>query len=160
GNLWAWLLLQRIDGAWINFMNSVVALFVLPAGLLRWVWWRMNIYGEMICFVAAFPIAYLVWFGGPGWHWLGLPALKDRPYWQAFSGLFGLGLDVPFVVTLLRPPSRRDVRDRFFAKVQPPGWWRPIAPQESRTRPWTGWGDVMTGLYGSGFAVALILGMS
>lgn len=157
GNLWAWLLLQRIDGAWINFINSVVSLFVLPVGLLRWLWWRLNIYGEMLSFVAAFPLAYAAWFGA-----FGLPALKDRPYWQAFAVLFGLGLLTLVVVTLLTPASRRDVLERFYQKVRPPGFWGPVS--QSLSEPLLGaggrWGDVLTGLYGSGFAAALILGMS
>jgi len=164
GNLWAWLLLRQIDGAWINFMNSVVALFVLPVGLLRWVWWRLSIYAEMVGFVAAFPLAYAVWFGA----W-GLPALKDRPYWQSFAVLFGLGLVVLVVVTLLTPAARGDVLERFYQRVNPPGFWGPVAaaargpgwddPATRRQRRRAQWGEVLTGLYGSGFAATLILGM-
>lgn len=153
GNLWAWLLLRRIDGAWINFMGSVVGLFVLPVGMLRWLWWRMNIYGEMLSFVVAFPLAYLMWFGG----W-GLPALKDRPYWQAFTVLFGLGLFILLVVTLLTPPTPHAVLEQFYKTVQPPGWWKKVASSAGSAR--TRWGELWVGLYGGGFAAALVGGMS
>ena len=125
GNLWAWLLLDKIDAAWINFMNSVVLLFVLPVGLLRWLWWRLNIYGEMVPFVIGFPLAYFAWFGVP---LLGLPAYKDRPYWQAFLVLFGLGMAITVAVTLLTPAERRDTLSHFYRTARPPGFRGRSAP--------------------------------
>ncbi|MCP4873425.1 MAG: hypothetical protein GY898_32440, partial [Proteobacteria bacterium] len=52
GFLWAKLLIGVIDADWINFVNSVLGLFVLPLALLRWTWWRLNIWGEIAGFVA------------------------------------------------------------------------------------------------------------
>ena len=76
--LWAKVLIGTIDGAWINFIGSVSLLLLLPLSLLRWIWWRLNIWGEVVGFIASFPLSYAVWFGlGP------IPAFKDRPYWQA-----------------------------------------------------------------------------
>lgn len=171
-NLWAWLLLVHIDGAWINFMNSVVSLFVLPVGLLRWVWWRQNLYAEIIGFIASFPLAYLAWFGAPHWAvsvWpllAALPVLKDHPYWQSFAVLFGVGLVVQVLVTLLTPPERRETLVRFFKHVQPPGFWGPIAAAAEpdaalrRAQRRLHSGEVVTGLYASGFAAAMVLSMS
>lgn len=155
GNLWAWFLLKRIDGAWINFMNSVVVLLVLPVGLLRWLWWRLTIYAEMLSFVLAFPLAYIAWFGA-----FGLPALKDRPYWQSFAALFGIGLLTLIGVTLCTPAASREVLERFYERVQPPGFWGPIrraVAQRGLRR--TTWRDVSLGLFGSGFAASLIFTM-
>ena len=163
GNLWAWLLLEKIDAAWINFMNSVVFLFVLPVGVLRWLWWRLNIYGEIVSFVVGFPLAYFAWFGVPS---LGLPAYKDRPYWQAFAVLFGLGMTVVIALTLVTPAERRTTLERFYRLALPPGFWRPIAqavdPAESsrQARRRAHWAEAQSGLYTSAFAAALILGMS
>ena len=173
-NLWAWLLLTHIDGAWINFMGSVVSLFVLPVGLLRWVWWRQNLYAEMIGFVVAFPLAYLAWFGVP--HGLQLqrllgvlpvlPALKDRPYWQAFAVLFGVGLVIQVLVSLLTPPASRETLVRFYQRVRPPGFWGPIAgaaepsPAARRTQAGVHAAELRSGFYASAFAAALVLAMS
>lgn len=175
-NLWAWLLLVQIDGAWINFINSVVSLFILPVGLLRWVWWRQNLYAEIIGFIAAFPLAYLAWFGVP--HWaarlaealLGglpaLPALKDRPYWQSFAALFGVGLVVQVLVSLLTPPERRETLLGFYKRVKPPGFWGPIAaaaePDQTarRAQRHAHSDEIITGLYASAFAATLVLAMS
>ena len=171
-NLWAWLLLTHIDGAWINFIGSVASLFVLPVGFLRWVWWRQNLYAEMIGFVVSFPLADLAWFGVP--HaalrlvpLLGtLPALKDRPYWQAFVILFGVGLVVQVLVSLLTPPESRATLVRFYQRVRPPGFWGPIAvlaepdPVARRAQRLAHSGELRSGLYASLFAAALVLGMS
>ncbi len=170
-NLWAWLLLTHIDGAWINFMGSVVSLFVLPVGLLRWVWWRQNLYAEVVGFVVGFPLAYLAWFGVPKVLQLvpllgAFPALKDRPYWQAFVVLFGIGLVVQVLVSLLTPPEPREVLVRFYQRVRPPGFWGPVAVAAEpnlasrRDQASAHAAEIRTGLYASAFAATLVLAMS
>lgn len=121
--LWARVLIGNIDGAWINFINSVTGLFMLPLALLRWSWWRLNIWGEMVGFVGSFPLAYSVWFGLPGL----VPAFQDRPYWQSFLLLFCLGWTMIMTVTLLTRPAPRDVLIAFYRRARPPGFWGPIA---------------------------------
>jgi hypothetical protein len=71
------------------------------------------------------------------------------------------------VVTLLTPAAGFDVLGRFYQKAQPPGFWGPVAAalkQEAASttvsRMRRQWSEVLTGLYGSGFAAGLILGMS
>lgn len=166
GNLWAWLLFVRIDAAWLNFINSVVLLFVLPVALLRWVWWRLNLQGEIVGFVAAFPLTYAVWFGP-----FGLPAWKDRPYWQPFALLFGLGMALIVTVTLLTPAAPREVLVRFYRTVRPPGFWGPIAkaareePHSDGTPPDPSHDararrELIGGLYACAFAIGIVLGMS
>lgn len=115
--LWARVLIARVDGAWINFINSVVGLFVLPAGLLRWVWWRMNIWGEVAAFTLGAPLAWIVWFP------LGY---KDAPYWQGFLILFGLGLVTIITVSLVTRPESPEVLRDFYTRARPPGFWGPV----------------------------------
>ncbi|MBL9005394.1 MAG: hypothetical protein JNJ46_14165 [Myxococcales bacterium] len=162
GNLWAWLLMEQIDAAWINFMNSVVLLFVLPVSLLRWLWWRLNIYGELVSFVMGFPLAYFVWFGVP---LLGVPAFKDQPYWQAFLVLFGLGLSLTLLVTLLTPAERPETLASFYRRARPPGLWGPVAGDvaDAASEPMRharSLREAASGLYTCAFAAALVLGMS
>ena len=161
GNLWAWLLMEKIDAAWINFMNSVVLLFVLPVSLLRWLWWRLNIYGELVSFVLGFPLAYFAWFGV---SWLGIPAYKDQPYWQAFLVLFGLGMTLTLLVTLLTPAERPETLASFYRLARPPGLWRPLAqPHDGQSQPLLRprqLVEALSGLYTCAFAAALVLGMS
>ncbi len=116
--LWAQLLIGVIDADWLNFINSVLGLFMLPLAALRWLWWRLNIWGEIAAFVAGVPLAWLVWFP------LGF---KDRPYWQAFCVLFLVGWGTIVAVTLLTRPESREVLTAFYTRVRPPGWWGPVA---------------------------------
>ena len=118
--LWGYVLIDEVDAKWLNFINTVIGLFVLPTALLRWVWWRMNIWGEIVGFVLGFPLGYIVWFP-LGFH--------EEPYWKAFLVLAGLGCIAIVTVTLLTPAEPRDVLVRFYRKVRPPGFWGPIAAE-------------------------------
>ncbi len=118
GFLWAKVLIDVIDADWINFINSVVGLFILPLALLRWTWWRLNIWGEIAGFVVGVPLAWVVWFP------LGF---KDQPYWQSFCVLFGLGWALIVSVTLLTRPEADGVLRDFYRRVRPPGFWGPVA---------------------------------
>jgi solute:Na+ symporter, SSS family len=116
--LWARVLVGHIDADWLNFINSVVGLFMLPLALLRWTWWRLNIWGEIVAFVGGVPLAYIVWFP------LGF---KDQPYWQAFTVLFVVGWSTIIAATLLTRAEDRSVLERFYRTVRPPGLWGPVA---------------------------------
>jgi Na+/proline symporter len=159
GFLWAKLLIDVIDADWINFINSVVGLFILPLAVLRWTWWRLNIWGEIAGFVVGVPLAWVVWFP------LGL---KDEPYWQSFCLLFLLGWGTILTVTLLtRPESDAVLRD-FYRRVRPPGFWGPVAravkaEQDAETaaaaRRELGL-DAVVAASGFGFCVALVMGVT
>jgi hypothetical protein len=116
--LWAKVLFDVIDADWLNFVNSVLGLFILPLALLRWTWWRLNIWGEISSFVLGLPLAWVLWFP------LGF---KDQPYWQAFSVLVLAGLGTTLAVTLLTPAEDEAVLRRFYERVRPPGFWGPVA---------------------------------
>jgi Na+/proline symporter len=125
GYLWARVLITNIDGKWLNFINTAVSVFMLPLGLLRWLWWRLNIWGEVVGFVLSGPLSYLIWFGLPPY----LPAFHSRPYWQAFLLLFGLGWGTILLCTLLTQPESREVLRRFYDLARPPGRWGPVAAE-------------------------------
>jgi Na+/proline symporter len=116
--LWAKVLFDVIDADWLNFVNSVLGLFILPLAMLRWTWWRLNIWGEISSFVLGLPLAWVLWFP------LGF---KDEPYWQAFLVLVLAGLGTTVVVTLLTAPEDEAVLRRFYERVRPPGFWGPVA---------------------------------
>lgn len=154
--LWARLLIGRIDESWINFINSVTGLFVLPLGLLRWTWWRLNIWGEIIGFLGSFPLAYLVWFK------LGF---KRLPYWESFLLLSLSGWALILTVTLCTRPEPMEVLRRFYLKARPPGLWGPIArlaepdPELQRRRSDELRHDLGTVLLGIAFCAALVVAM-
>src|SRR5262249_22488925 len=139
-----------------------VGLFMLPLALLRWTWWRLNVWGELVGFVGAYPLAYAVWFGFGRWF----PAFKDRPYWQSFTLLFGVGWAVILTVTWLTPPERPEVLRSFYLKARPPGLWGPVAtavtlrPEDRHARAVERRHDLGAAAAGMAFAAALVVGMS
>ncbi len=148
GFLWGFVLMDQIDGAWLNFINSVIGLFMLPLSLLRWVWWRLNIWGEIVGFVGSIPLAYTVWF---------ILDFKSAPYWQSFALLFGVGWTVIILVTLLTQPESKAVLQRFHDTVRPPGFWGPfrsgdMGDEERRLD----WGAALVGIP---FCASLTIGL-
>lgn len=160
---WAWARfgIGRIDAAWLNFINSVTALFTLPLMMLRWTWWRLNLWGEVVGFVGAMPLAWVIWFG------VGdvIPAFHERPYWQSFAILFGTGWTAILAATLFTRPESMDVLERFYRKVRPPGFWGPVARSvELDPAVRSAWraelrADLGTALAGVVFSAALVVGM-
>jgi solute:Na+ symporter, SSS family len=106
--------------AWFLFINSVVFAFILPLSWLRFFWWRLNIYGEAAALIIGLPLGYLVWFP------LGFSNEQAHPFWQGFLLLFGLGLVMIVVVTLLTPPERVETLREFYRRCRPPGRWGPV----------------------------------
>lgn len=164
GYIWA-RVIGKVDAGWINFINSVTLLFMLPLTMLRWTWWRINLWGEVVGFLASFPLTYAVWFGlGP------LPAFKDRPYWQSFGLLCGSGVVLVVLVTLLTPPEAPEVLERFYRKVRPPGFWGPVAARLEavvggggaalrKRRRMELWLDLRAALLGIVCAASMVVGM-
>ena len=154
--LWAYVLIGNIDSEWLRFINMVFGLFVMPTLFLRWVWWRMNVWGEVVALVAGFPLAYVIWFP------LGF---SDQPYWQAFLLLAGAGWVTVTLVTLLTPPESEDVLDEFYRRVRPPGAWGPVArrvhagevPDTERAEIRAELRAAVAGLF---FCIALVLGLT
>ncbi len=98
--------------------------------LLRWCWWRVNVWSEVAVLATSVAITLLldVW---PEWFAGLLPEgllAGGRP---TFSGglvlVFAASLVVVLPVTLLTPPVEREHLARFVQRVRPPGWWGPVA---------------------------------
>jgi Na+/proline symporter len=120
--LWAKVLIGTIDNDWIQFINTVIGVFILPLAVLRWIWWRINIWGEIVGYVGSVPLGYLIWF---------VFDFKSAPYWQAFSVLFILGWGLILLTTLVTKPESTEVLERFYQKVRPPGFWGPIKSRQN-----------------------------
>lgn len=107
--------------AWFLFINSIVFAFILPLSWLRFFWWRLNIFGEAAALLVGLPLSYLVWF-----HF-GFSNEQIHPFWQGFLLLFGSGMIVIVVVSLLTRPESPEVLERFYRLCRPPGLWKPVA---------------------------------
>jgi len=103
--------------SWFLFINNVMIAFILPLAWLRFMWWRLNIWGEIAALAGGLPLSYAIWF---------LLDYAHKPFWQGFLLLFGGGWIVIVVVTLLTPPERPEVLSEFYRRCKPPGLWGPI----------------------------------
>lgn len=103
--------------SWFLFINNVMIAFILPLAWLRFMWWRLNIWGEIAALAGGLPLSYLIWFVFDFAH---------KPFWKGFLLLFSGGWVVIVLVTLLTPPERQEVLAEFYRRCKPPGFWGPV----------------------------------
>jgi hypothetical protein len=108
-----------------NALQAFNILLQIGAGtglvfLLRWFWWRINVWTELSAMLISFAVA--VWLSG------GLGGLSwSTPAWEPSTRL-AVGVLITtvgwLVVTLLTPPTERATLVRFVEKIRPqgPGW--------------------------------------
>jgi len=84
--------------------------------VLRWLWWRVNALGELTAVLASMVLAPVLLLGLPG------QGEATRLLLMALGAtLAGV------VVSLATRPDAPEVLDRFYLRVQPPGFWAPSA---------------------------------
>ena len=88
--------------------------------ILRWIWWRITVWGELACIMTSLVMAPLLLWGFPEQEELRLLIMGLG------SGIIGVG------VSLATGPEDQDRLENFFQRAQPPGFWRPI---EGRIHP-------------------------
>ena len=86
--------------------------------ILRWYWWRINAWSELIAMGASFVVSIAVW------QWGGFAA--DDP--AALLITVGVTTLAWVAATFLTQPETPQVLDRFYARVRPGGpGWRTVA---------------------------------
>jgi SSS family solute:Na+ symporter len=160
---------DSIFGAWKYL--AVLISGTGPVILLRWYWWRINIWSEISGLIASFIVA-----NGGVWadllHKAGVlstGAYKHVDWFYRDPESFGLRLVTTVVVcaavwlpvTFLTRPVQQDHLERFFRRVRPGGWWGPVAaacpdvPRDDLRPAWIGWITgvtcIYTGLFGLGY---------
>lgn len=105
---------------------------------LRWYWWRISAWSEIVAMIAAFGAAFTFdpalrqLLGSPEWmpeSWLIL-ATGDDPAGDSASRMFaivGVATAVWLTATFLAPRTRSDRLDAFYRRVRPSGLWAPVA---------------------------------
>ena len=125
----AWVALQMTTGKTIFHVLLQVGAGTGLIYILRWFWWRMNVWSEVTAMVVSFIVAILFQFGaGP----LGLDAALERAGWLRVMDLTSwkmvLGIIVTtaawIAVTYLTPPVAEQTLVNFYRKIRPggPGW--------------------------------------
>ncbi|NOZ04569.1 MAG: Na+:solute symporter [FCB group bacterium] len=82
--------------------------------ILRWFWERINLYSELAAMAASLIIAPIILFTVDA-EWLKLLLMSAS------------STAIVLIVTWLTPDTDKDVLDRFYQRVNPPGLWRKTA---------------------------------
>lgn len=88
-----------------------------PVYFLRWFWWRINPWSEMVAMAVSLPVILIRPYV---FNTLGIP--PNLPMDLLFMILGSALFWIP--VTLWTPPVEEKKLHHFFQKVQPPGWWK------------------------------------
>jgi Na+/proline symporter len=130
-----------------NALQAFQILLQIGAGtgllfILRWFWWRINAFSEIVAMIVSFIIAIYLELIHPR-------AFPGAPIEPTFRLLIGVGITtVAWIVTTLvtRPADERTLRS-FYALVRPggPGWRRVVerAEAEGHDLPETGRGWIV-----------------
>jgi solute:Na+ symporter, SSS family len=84
--------------------------------VLRWVWWRINAWGELVCILVSLLLAPVLILAFPEEDALRLLLMA--------AGATSAGV----LASLLTGVDRERLKD-FYMRAQPPGFWGPIARQ-------------------------------
>lgn len=149
--LWVMTRLENINETWqVSLMLG--AGMGLPL-ILRWIWWRMNAWGEIAALVASFVLAWLFVREG---------LLEGEPALRLLVMAFVSGA-ATFAAIWLKGPEDRSGLEAFYRRVQPPGFWGPIAkgcgddPREIQARLYRGLSAMLVSAF-SIFSVLVGLG--
>ncbi|MFT4536713.1 MAG: SSS family solute:Na+ symporter [Saprospiraceae bacterium] len=131
----AWQM-DSIAGAWIYLIEIVSGIAIIL--MLRWFWWRINAWSEITSMISALVLAngYILgkglyklgWIGESNFTHLGIWYNEDNALIRATLILLTCTA-ISLLVTFLTRPVDNDTLVAFYKKVQPKGWWGPIAAQ-------------------------------
>jgi Na+/proline symporter len=133
GGFVAWLMVTQdisVDTAWA-FLAALGA-GVGGVFLLRWFWWRINVWSELVAMFGSLLVFVIVWL------WQGsIEPATERMRGEYQSLLVALGsLALWLTATLLTRPEPRDHLVAFYRRIRPDGpGWRPIAALAPDARP-------------------------
>jgi len=121
-----------ISAAIALYSDSILNLLFIPlaasAGntlilLTRWVWWRVNSW-TMVAATVGSPIVFAsVYLLFPAWV---SPETMELYYGHRMIFIILCTTVLCILVTLLTQPVQDNVLDRFYQKVRPPGFWKPV----------------------------------
>jgi solute:Na+ symporter, SSS family len=139
--------ISSVEKAWKLFV-ALGAGLGLPS-MLRWVWWRVNAYTEIVGMITAVAAAVVLYLAFPG--------ARDE---YILVGIVGVAMPAALLATFVTKPVPAEHLRTFVRRVQPPGWWGRFAEPGRRAGWWwlaVGWvlGNLsMFGLtFGTGYAL-------
>lgn len=125
--------METISHAW-KFLISISAGIGLPQ-MIRWFWWRVNPYTEISGMISSFVLSILFYYF--------FPFFKEETILFFIAFISSL---ISLVFTMITKPSDKHILEFFYKKVQPNGFWKPIAG-ENKIKPL--WQDLLLWILGN-----------
>ncbi len=121
------LQLESISGAWSLILTASGGLGLVL--ILRWYWWRISAWSELIATLVPLLLTGLALLGVP------VPGLLD-PFPINLFAVVSYTTLAWMTVTLFTPPTDMATLDAFYRRVRPAGpGWRPVAVRHPDIRP-------------------------
>ncbi len=120
--LWVTTRLESISGVWAFIIECGAGLGMVL--ILRWYWWRINVWSEIVASIAPF-----VGFGLTQWVFsIWDPSWKDGILINPKGFIFTLVFTTAawLLATFLTKPEKTETLERFYKKVRPDGFWKPF----------------------------------
>ena len=106
-------IISTISGAWAFVIEAGAGLGLVL--ILRWYWWRVNAWSEIAAMIAPFLAYTYVKF------------YSDIQFPESLFVIVGFTTVSWLTVTALTKPTAMNTLQKFFERVHPGGWWKPVA---------------------------------
>jgi len=123
------LILNTISGAWAFIIEAGAGLGLVL--ILRWFWWRINAWSEISAMIAPFIAYGYVKFA------------TDIQFPNSLFIIVGFTTIVWIAVTYTTKPTEIETLKKFFTRIHPGGWWKPVANQIPDVKQDTGYGKLI-----------------
>lgn len=110
--IWISTLFETISGVWYFILECGAGLGLVL--ILRWYWWRINVWSEITASLAPFLFYAL---SRAVFHW---------QFPDSFFFTVGATTVCWVPVTYLTQPERSGTLESFYRKIRPPGFWEPV----------------------------------
>ena len=126
--------------------------------ILRWFWWRINAWSEIVAMFSSGMISFIFAFGGYPEDW--------APYWR-FPIIVCITTIVWIATTFLTAPESQETLRNFYKRIQPggPGWSKIVADAQAEgieiveaTAKWTVPNGILAMLVGTIMIYGLMFG--
>ncbi len=113
----------------VNAKQAFDVILLLGSGtglifILRWFWWRINAYTEIIAMISSLIVAIYFTFLHDK---LGMPPLES---WQKFTYGTFITSTIWMLSTFITPATSKEKLINFYKKIQPGGWGWKVISQE------------------------------
>lgn len=145
--------MDSVIGAW-KYLAQLGAGGTFVA-LLRWYWWRINVWSEISALISSIVISNILLF---------IDAVNSPDFFAVrLVIIIALSTVCWITVTFLTSPENPEHLDKFYRRVRPGGWWNPIAVRNTDIQTerlcfnWIGWLAGSVCVYTSIFGLGYIL---